>query len=215
MQNLCHTWPQRDVRAFPKFAVWESLFPVPFSLTQGVFVEYQALCYEELKVGHLSPHGHGTQWAPDTYIHQAVHTQSRGSDRMAEGMTCTDWSLGEAPSSLYLIAFPADALLLKSHFLSRWALHLLWMQRHSEHWVYFSTEVDFSLCSSLERVCDRIFHSFPNFYFFAFPPFLSPFSLPFLLPYSVPQGLWAGFWTKSAPDLRRKERPFRGLVGKV
>lgn len=64
MQNLCRTWPQRDVRAFPKFAVWESLFPVPFSLTQGVFVEYQALCYEELKVGHLSPHGHCTQWGP-------------------------------------------------------------------------------------------------------------------------------------------------------
>uniref|UniRef100_A0A8C6DUE6 Membrane bound O-acyltransferase domain containing 1 n=1 Tax=Moschus moschiferus TaxID=68415 RepID=A0A8C6DUE6_MOSMO len=36
-------------KSFSKSAVWESLFPIPFSVTQGVFVEYQALCYEELK----------------------------------------------------------------------------------------------------------------------------------------------------------------------
>lgn len=68
-----------------------------------------------------------------------------------------DWSSGEAPRvSLYLIAFPADAFLLKSHFLSRWAVRVLWIERYSGHWVCFSTEVDFSLCSNLERVCDRI-----------------------------------------------------------
>lgn len=45
-----YAWPERDFRAFPKFATGEILFLVPFSLIQGVFfVEYQSVCYEELK----------------------------------------------------------------------------------------------------------------------------------------------------------------------
>ena len=157
VQNLCHTWPERDVRAFPKFAVWESLFPVPFSLMQGVFLEYQALCYEELKGRTSQPSWSLHSVGPQTripmrqYIPRAVPVTG-----WAE-MTCMDWSSGEAPRVyLYLTAFPADALLLKGHFLSRWALRVLWNERYSEHWVCFSTEVDFSLCFNLERVCDRI-----------------------------------------------------------
>lgn len=86
----------------------------PIQFTQGVFLEYQALCYEELsKVGHLSPLSLRSVGS-DTYPHQAVHPQSCASDRMS-GDDLHGLVLGEAPRvPCICLPFPADAFIEES-----------------------------------------------------------------------------------------------------
>lgn len=85
VQNLCAALDRRERRkSFSKICCVGKFVSGPIQFNEGVFLEYQALCYEELEGRTSQP-----SWslrsvgATDTYPHQAVHPESCASDRMS------------------------------------------------------------------------------------------------------------------------------------
>ena len=164
----------------------------------------------------------------DVSSNQTIHWMSCPSARTPEEMMFMDWSLGEASRVLLVSdSFSADASWLENNFPLREALYVYsgwtptWNSGHS-----FLCEIEFSLCSNLvcacmracvrACVCVRWTLSLPYYLLLLhLPSFSFPLSFPsppHILPpraYRLASGL------NQLLIVRRKEGPFRGLIGRV